>query len=231
MDPNNAEAHNNLGRTLYKLDRLEEAILNFRKSIDIDPDIALVHYNLGQAFHKAGELEQSELSYKKAISLKQNYIEAYSNLGIVLKSQGKLQEAEEVYSFAINKYGGTQLLFLNRAQLFFDKKEYEKALRDFDLCNTPRSRALSLAILHILGRNDEVFERIKAGPEEDSENLRVSAIASFIAEREKKENPHSFCKNPLDFVYFSNISSHFKDSEKFISELIDELLTINSTSC
>ena len=102
LDKNNAEAHNNLGHTFYKLDRLEEAESSYRKSIEIDPNNALVHYNLGQTLQKAGDLKQSETSYKDAIALRSNYIEAYNNLGIVLKSLGKLEEVEKVSRHEIN---------------------------------------------------------------------------------------------------------------------------------
>ena len=53
LDTKNAEAHNNLGHTFYKLDRLEEAESSYRKSIKIDPNNALAHYNLGQTLQKA----------------------------------------------------------------------------------------------------------------------------------------------------------------------------------
>ena len=229
LDPNNAEVHNNLGNTLYKLDRLEEAESSYRKSIAIEPKNSLTHYNLGQALHKCGKLEQAEVSYKEAIAFKQNYVEAYNDLGVVLKSLGRLDEAEGTYNIAIKINQNFKIAHLNRGQLFFDKGEFETALNDFDLCNTARSRVRALSALYALGRTEEVLERVKSQSEEDSENLEVAAIASFVAEVEKKECPHNFCKNPLDFIHFSNISSHFNDSGSFISELIEELNNVNVT--
>ena len=57
----------------------------------------------------------------------------------------------------------------------------------------------------------------------DDENLWIAAIAAFLAEREKRDTAHNFCKNPLEFIHFSNISSHLEDSNLFITEVIEEL--------
>ncbi len=229
LDKNNAEAHNNLGHTLYKLDRLEEAESSYRKSIEIDPKNALAHYNLGQALGKRGNLEQSEISYKEAIALRPNYIEAYNNLGIVLKGQGRLEEAEEAYSFAIKMNPSFNAAYVNRGQLFFEKGEFNKALIDFDLCDNERSRARALYALNALGLNQEIYNRIECESKNDRENLRIAAIASFLEERDKKEYPNNFCKNPLDFLYFSSISLHQNDSDEFVHNLIDEILKVNAT--
>ena len=127
LDSNNAEAHNNLGNTFYKLDRLEEAESSYRKSIEIDTINALAHYNLGKTLQKAGDFEQSEISYKDAIALRPNYIEAYNNLGIVLKSLGKLEEAEEVSRHEINldKDSKKKSNEINSSSIFQNPKRLE----------------------------------------------------------------------------------------------------------
>ena len=77
--------------------------------------------------------------------------------------------------------------------------------------------------------NKEIYSRIESESKNDRENLRVAAISSFLEERDKKEYPNNFCKKPLDFVYFSSLSSHFDDSDEFVHKLIDEILSINAT--
>ena len=46
LDPQDAEAHNNLGVILNK-SRLEEAETSLRQAIELKPDYAEAHYNLG----------------------------------------------------------------------------------------------------------------------------------------------------------------------------------------
>ena len=227
LEPNSSESHNNLGNTLYKLDRLADAESSYKESIKIDPNNALAQFNLAQAQDKSGKLEEAVTSYKEAIALKHNYVEAYSNLGVALKSLGRLTEAEAAYSFAIEINKDFVTARLNRGQLFFEKGDFELALGDFDLCNNPISRARALAVLYALGRTDEIYHRIESQPEEDNNNLRIAAIASFIAQLDKRESPHNFCNNPLDFIYFSNISHHRKNSNTFIKKLIEELTDVS----
>ena len=111
----------------------------------------------------------------------------------------------------------------------FNKGEFERALSDFDSYNTKDSRACALEALYALGRIEDIYQRIETHAEVDDVNLKVAAFASFIAERQKKDTAHKFCRNPLDFLHFSNLSSHTEDSNSFITEVIEELCNVRST--
>jgi len=93
LEPNNAEAHNNLGNTLHKLDRFDEADENYRKAIALKSDYAEAHNNLGNTLHKLDRFDEAEESYRKAIAFKSGYSEAYFNLGNILQELGRLEEA------------------------------------------------------------------------------------------------------------------------------------------
>ena len=229
LNPINTLSHFNLGNILKELDRLEEAEVSYKKAIMHKPDFADAYNNLGNTLHELSRLEESEESYKNAITLKPDFADAYNNLGITLKDLDRLQEAEEIYNKVIILKPEFTEALLNRGQLLFDRGEYEAALIDFDLCNTGSSRARSLSCLYALGRIEDIYKRIEAQKEVDGENLRIAAIASFIAEKEQKDTAHNFCKNPLEFIHFSNISTHFEDSNLFIDELIEELHNVKTT--
>ena len=78
-------------------------------------------------------------------------------------------------------------------------------------------------LANVFQKNCQSFKRIEMNAEIDDCNIRMAAFSSFIAERENRDTAHKFCKNPLSFLYFSNLSSHLKNSNQFIKELIDEL--------
>ena len=229
LNPINTLSHFNLGNILKELDRLEEAEVSYKKAIMHKPDFADAYNNLGNTLHELSRLEESEESYKNAITLKPDFADAYNNLGITLKDLDRLQEAEEIYNKVIILKPEFTEALLNRGQLLFDRGEFEAALIDFDLCNTGSSRARSLSCLYALGRIADIYKRIESQKEVDGENLRIAAIASFIAEKEQKDTAHNFCKNPLEFIHFSNISTHFEDSNLFIDELIEELHNVKTT--
>ena len=218
-----------LGAIFSQTGRSSEGLIACIKSVELSPENAEAHYNLGVIFKELGRLKEAEESYRKATVLKPNYALAQFNLGNILKQLDRLEEAEESYSKGIILKPGFSEALLNRGQLLFDKGEFEVALRDFDLCNTKSSRARSLSCLYALGRIEDIYKRIELQDKVDGENLRVAAIASFITEREQKDTANNFCKNPLEFIHFSNISTHLENSNLFIEELIEELHNVKTT--
>ena len=228
LKPDFAEAHYNLGNTLKELGRLDEAGTSYKQAIALKPDYDRAHSNLGITLKELGRLDEAEASYNQAISLKPDFAEAHNNLGNTLQELGKLDEALASYSQAIALEPDFSEALMNRWQLLFDKKEFDAALRDIDLCNTEKSRACSLETLHALGRIDEIYKRIEIQAELDDGNLRMAAFSSFISEREKRNTAHEFCRNPQSFIHFSNISSHLKDASTFITKVIEQLNKIET---
>ena len=101
LEPENAEAHNNLANTLFKLKRLDEAEVSCNKAISLKPEFAEAHNNLGNMYKEFDRLEEAEESYRKAILLKQDYPEAHNNLGNILKEFERLEDALASYKKAI----------------------------------------------------------------------------------------------------------------------------------
>ncbi len=210
------------------MERLKEAESSYRKAIKLNPDFTPAHSNLGIILKDLGELKEAEFFTLKAIQLKPDFAEAYSNLGNIMKSHGKFKEAEINYSKSIELNPDYTLGFINRAQLFFDIQEFEKALRDSDSKNTDLLRAFSLEILYKLRRIKEIYERIDKTAKLDEANIRLAAFSSFISKKEKKDTSNNFCRNPLSFLYFSNIKFHLTDHEELIREIINDLSSIKT---
>ena len=97
LDPQDAEAHNNLGALLQELGRLKEAETSYRKAIELKPEYAEAHSNLGNSLQKIGRLDKAEKSYRKALDLKPDYVGVHHNLGNILQEQGRSKEAETSY--------------------------------------------------------------------------------------------------------------------------------------
>ena len=62
----------------------------------------------------------------------------------------------------------------------------------------------------------------------DEGNLDVAAFATFIAEVQKKHTAHRFCRKPLEFLHFANLSSKIENSNLFITSLIKDLKNVRS---
>jgi uncharacterized protein (TIGR02466 family) len=229
LKPNFAEAHSNLGNTLKELGRLDEAEASYTQAIAVKPDYAEAHRNLGVRLQELGRLEEAEASYRQAIALKPLLAKAYDHLGNLLQILGEFEDAEMCYKKYISLAPFEVPISKSMAAMFFAQGEFQKALSLFDSYNTPESRSSALECLHSLGKTKEIYKRIEDTVELDDGNLRIASFASFIAESQLKDTAHRFCKKPLEFLHFSNLSCKIENSNSFITNLIKDLNNIKST--
>jgi tetratricopeptide (TPR) repeat protein len=89
----NLVAHNNLGNALMESGRLDEAIAQYRKALQIDPRHAEMHYNLGNVLLARGELDAALAEYQEAVKLRPDHPFARTNMASVLARQGRFAEA------------------------------------------------------------------------------------------------------------------------------------------
>ncbi|MBW3049876.1 hypothetical protein DNJ72_06925 [Prochlorococcus marinus XMU1403] len=228
LKPDFANANSNLGTLMIELGNLEEAELYTRKAIKLDPNLASAYSDMGIILKELGKLKEAEIAYRKAIELKPDFAQAHSNLGIVLTELGKLKEAKIAYDKAIEIKPNFAEALMNRSKYFFTNKEFELALKDADSCDTSISRVSALETLYKLGKVDEIFKRIEAISETYNDDIRLAAFSSFIAEKENRDTSHNFCRNPISFLYFSNLKYHHKNYDDLTTKIINELAEIKT---
>jgi tetratricopeptide (TPR) repeat protein len=64
-----APANNNLGIALQDKDRVDEAIAEYQKAIQLDPKYAVPHLSLGNALRDKGRVDEAIAEYQKAIQV------------------------------------------------------------------------------------------------------------------------------------------------------------------
>jgi exopolysaccharide biosynthesis predicted pyruvyltransferase EpsI/predicted O-linked N-acetylglucosamine transferase (SPINDLY family) len=101
LNPNHAEAHNNLGALFQSLSRFKEAEASYSRALVINPGLADAHTNLGSVLQKLDRLEEAETSYHCALAIKPNSATAHNNLGDVLRQLGRFEEAQVSYRNAL----------------------------------------------------------------------------------------------------------------------------------
>src|SRR6476646_3229536 len=69
LNPNVAEAHNNLGTALNKLKSPLEALASYDKALALEPSYAEAHYNRGNALRDLQRPAEALASYDQAIVL------------------------------------------------------------------------------------------------------------------------------------------------------------------
>jgi len=100
-----AQEYNRRAIGLAGQGRIDEAIAQLSKALEIDPGFAEAHYNMGNAMTAKGRLDEAVSHFSKAVKLKPGYAEAHNNMGIALARQGKLDKAISSFSEAVRIKG------------------------------------------------------------------------------------------------------------------------------
>lgn len=81
MNPRKLEAHLYLGRVLFAMENIDQAIIEYMRALKIYPDYGAAHYYLGQALLKQNKIEDARRSFKEALRLIPNSELGRSALG------------------------------------------------------------------------------------------------------------------------------------------------------
>lgn len=101
MTENNFMAHNNLGLVLQKEGKLEEALDNFHKAIEINPSFEIAYLNVGKIARDRGDRDTAIAWYKKALAVRPSYYAAHIALGNMLLSANAYAGAWQHFSEAV----------------------------------------------------------------------------------------------------------------------------------
>jgi len=96
----NAIAHTNLAEAFFKKGRLNEAIEQSQKALQIDPNQAVARSALGLALLQKGRLAEAEAQLRRAVEITPAST-GYSNLGVALLQLGRVKDALANYNRAL----------------------------------------------------------------------------------------------------------------------------------
>ena len=128
INPNYADAHNNLGIAMQGLNNFLKALSCYEKAIEIKPIFPQAYHNLGLIFYKLGKIEKAKNCYEKALKISPDYADAHNNLGIVFKELGNFEEAINCYEKA-TQYKSENLVY------FYHLSEIKKEILNSNLKN------------------------------------------------------------------------------------------------
>ncbi len=91
----------NLGDTLVKKGRHDEAIASFRRALELRPDDAPGHNDLACELVVVGRPEEAIPLFERALVLRPGYAQVHNNLGNAFRSLGRIDEATVQYEKAV----------------------------------------------------------------------------------------------------------------------------------
>jgi len=101
MQPDLAEASNDLGSLLAQSGNLPAAIERFRAALTAAADYPDALNNLGFALLQTGRVPEARELYEKALKLQPDFPEALNNLGLIHGREGDLDRAEPYFRKAL----------------------------------------------------------------------------------------------------------------------------------
>lgn len=132
------------GIALHDKGKFDEAILIYKKAVDIRPQSMQIHYEMAVTYFAMKKYEEVIKSCEKALRSNdelQNKMLIYSLMGSAYDNQGKPDKAIEMYNLALKDVGENYLLHFNKGVTYTkmgNKAEAEKSY----------IRALALNITH-----------------------------------------------------------------------------------
>jgi Tfp pilus assembly protein PilF/peroxiredoxin len=103
LQPDLAEANNDLGALLAQGGDLDAAISRFRAALASTPEYPDALNNLGYALLLTGRDEEARALYEKALALQPDFPEALNNLGLLFGRAGDMDRAERYFRDALGR--------------------------------------------------------------------------------------------------------------------------------
>jgi tetratricopeptide (TPR) repeat protein len=95
------ETHGLIGNAYLRQGRLDEAMEELRRAVDLRPSYARGHNDLGIAYERVEREEDAVAEYREALRWMPDFAEAHHNLAGILAAQGRTDEAVEHYERAL----------------------------------------------------------------------------------------------------------------------------------
>ncbi len=95
----NKKAYNNMGVSLTRLGRLEQALESLSKAVELDPAYFEAHNNLGETFKFSGMYDKAFEAYDRAIAIAPEFVPARWNRSMLLLLMGEFDQGWQEYEW------------------------------------------------------------------------------------------------------------------------------------
>ncbi|MEO7621639.1 MAG: tetratricopeptide repeat protein [Gallionella sp.] len=97
-DSNDIDAATSLGNIFYDNGDAAQAILYYRRALDINPDLPGVRTDLGTMYWRNDDISLAEQAFRDAIARDPSFGHAYVNLGLLLhRAKDNVTEARAIW--------------------------------------------------------------------------------------------------------------------------------------
>jgi tetratricopeptide (TPR) repeat protein len=130
--PKKARPYNNRGDDYLEQNKLNEALSDFNKALEINPKFAMAYYNRANYYKKESLYDKALDDYDMVIHLWPRFHKAFSNRGNIYKLQNRLDEAVRDYTQALTFSPTYYLGYNNRASVYILQNKNAEAIQDLN---------------------------------------------------------------------------------------------------
>jgi len=130
-DPNDAEAHNNIGACKNALGDLESAIKSRKESLDNNPAYPESYVELGKGLCKQKKYDEAIQAFTNAINIRNDYAEAYYFRASAYSETRRIQDAIDDYNNAIKYKHDFYQAYHDCGLLYSQQGNNKKAIKYF----------------------------------------------------------------------------------------------------
>ena len=201
--PNKAILYNLLGIIQQAQNKYMDAVVAYKKGIDIDPKFGILYSNLANIYKIKKDITEAEKFYKKAIEVDKKISEPHNNLGNLFKLRNDYDQAIECYKKAIEINNDFFWAHYNLGSTYTNMGLYEEARESF---------INSIKVKPFFCPSHRSLSRIKKYKKDDKHLLEMKKIYSSknIQDNDKKELAFALGKAYEDIGDYESSFDYYK---------------------
>jgi tetratricopeptide (TPR) repeat protein len=126
-NPDSWMAHNNIGISLARQGRTQEAIDHFNKALALNPHHDEADYNLANAFLRLNREDEAIPHYEASLKINPRNTKAHFNLAAVLARKGQSEEAMAHYNKVLEVYPNDPVVHKNLEKILREMGRTDEA--------------------------------------------------------------------------------------------------------
>jgi len=158
IHPDDAPAHEGLGRVSMKEKNYQKAKIHFKKAVALDPLLWRSYNYLGNIYDLQGEKEKAIREYRTAVTINPKAGFVFNNLGVSLAGAGMDRQAGDAFYNALKSGYGPQKIYNNLGMALASLKEYDKALEAFKKGGPPAAAYNNLGVAYMKNQAYDLAE-------------------------------------------------------------------------
>ncbi len=180
----NANARVQRGLIYRQMGNPQAALADYNRALELEKDNTQAFTNRGNAYLDIGRFELAISDYERVLQQEPENVKTRVNMGIAYSSLRNFAKAEEVFALAEEHSSSYADLFVNRAIMNYERKEYAKALIDYQkyLNLNPNDHQIynDMGVVHsLMGNHQKAIESftraISISPVKDYYRYRAQA--------------------------------------------------------